>query len=212
MSFAWDKLKGIFRRWEYTAGILGLILTAGLVVAVICYWEEIERFGSSYGYPVVFVVSFMAGCSLPNPFPYIPVVFTLGSVLNPAYVGLVSGLAAGIGGTLVYIAALGGSRLLSRFKIFSPDTNKDSNSRMARFMARMQDWARRRGSIVVFFMSAMFNPLFLPMTLGMAVLRFQAWKFFLWCWAGNTVKSLFVAYCGYFGLGAFLRWAGVGDV
>jgi membrane protein YqaA with SNARE-associated domain len=209
VGFSWDKLKQALKRWEYTAGILGLIMTVGLVVAVICYWEEIERFGS-YGYPFVFLVSFFAGCSLPNPFPYIVVVFTLSSVLNPAYVGLVSGVAAGIGGTLVYIAARGGSKLLARFRIFSPDASKDSNSRVARFLSWMQDWAKRRGSVVVFFMSAMFNPLFLPMTLGMAVLRFQAWKFFLWCWAGNTVKSLFVAYCGYYGLGSLLRWAGVG--
>jgi membrane protein YqaA with SNARE-associated domain len=199
---------GMSTRTKYILGVASLLFTIFSCVAVVVYWEEIEQFGS-YGYPFVFVVSFFAGCSLPNPFPYIVVVFTLSSVLNPAFVGLVSGLAAGIGGTLVYITARGGSKLLSRFGIFSP--SKDSTSRLARLMARMQDWARRRGSIVVFFMSAMFNPLFLPMTLGMAVLRFQAWKFFLWCWAGNTVKSLFVAYCGYYGLGSLLRWAGVGD-
>jgi len=196
---------------KYILAVAFLAVTIISCVAVVVYWEEMQRFGN-YGYPFVFVVSFFAGCSLPNPFPYIVVVFTLSSVLNPAFVGLVSGLAAGIGGTLVYITARGGSKLLSRFRIFSPDAIKDSNSRIARLMARVQGWARRRGSIVVFFMSAVFNPLFLPMTLGMAVLRFQAWKFFLWCWAGNTVKSLFVAYCGYFGLGSLLRWMGVGDI
>ena len=201
---------GLSNRTKYILAVSFLAITIISCVAVVVYWEEIQRFGS-YGYPFVFVVSFFAGCSLPNPFPYIVVVFTLSSVLNPAFVGLVSGLAAGIGGTLVYIAARGGSKLLARFKIFSPDTNEDSDSKIVRLMARMQAWAKRRGSIVVFFMSAMFNPLFLPMTFGMAVLRFQAWKFFLWCWAGNTVKSLFVAYCGYYGLGSLLRWAGVGD-
>lgn len=202
---------GMSARTKYILAVVFMAVTIVSCVAVVVYFEEIQRFGS-YGYPFVFVVSFFAGCSLPNPFPYIVVVFTLSSVLNPAFVGLVSGFAAGIGGTLVYITARGGSRLLTRFKIFSPDVSEDSDSRWARWMARMQRWAKRRGSIVVFFMSAMFNPLFLPMTLGMAVLGFQVWKFFLWCWAGNTVKSLFVAYCGYFGLGALLRWAGVGDV
>jgi hypothetical protein len=57
-------------------------------------------------------------------------------------------------------------------------------------------------------MSAMLNPAFAPMAITMGALRFRLAKFFFWCSAGNIVKSLFIAYCGYFGLGTLLRWIG----
>ena len=44
---------------------------------------------------------------MPNPAPYIVVVFTVGAVLNPALVGVVSGLGAGIGFTIALILMAG---------------------------------------------------------------------------------------------------------
>lgn len=66
----------------------------------------------------------------------------------------------------------------------------------------------KRGSIVVFVMSAMLNPAFAPMALAMGAIRFRPIKFFLLCVAGNVVKSLVIAYAGYLGLGTLLRWLG----
>lgn len=170
---------------------------------MIYYWEAIKQFGN-YGYPFVFLVSFIAGCSLPNPAPYIVIVFTMGTVLDPALVGATSGLGAGIGGTLVYLFGRSGSKLLPKLGL-SPKPDQAPSPRVARFL----NWAHRRGSIVVFVMSAMLNPIFAPMAIAMGALRFRLAKFFLMCWAGNTVKSLFIAYCGYLGLGTLLRWLGL---
>jgi len=154
----------------------------------------------------VFVAAFFAGSSLPMPLPYIVVTFTLGGVLNPLLVGLISGLGAGIGGTLVYLSGRGGRRLFFGTDIFTPDVDEADPSRIAKTV----DWARRRGSIVIFIMSAIINPLFAPMAVAMGALKFRTEKFFLMCWAGNTVKSLLIAYCGYFGLGALLSWLNLG--
>jgi len=53
------------------------------------------------------------------------------------------------------------------------------------------------------------NPVFFPMAFAMGASRFRLWRFFIMCWAGNTVKSMMIAYLGYFGLGALLHWLGV---
>jgi len=190
---------------KYILGGFFLALTIASCLAVICYWEKIEYL-RNYGYLFVFLVSFLAGCSLPNPLPYIVVVFTISSVLNPALVGATSGLGAGVGGTLVYLAGRSGREFFPRIGFLSPDSGAAS-----RWMSRIVDWAQRRGAIVVFIISAVFNPIFAPAAIAMGVLRYSLWKFFLMCWAGNTVKSLTIAYCGYFGLGTLLRWLGVSD-
>ena len=181
-----------------------LVLTLISCVALIYYWEEI-KYLRNYGYPFVFLVSFLAGCSLPNPLPYIVVVFTVSSVLNPTLVGVTSGLGAGIGGTLVYLVGRGGRKFFLKIGSLSPNTSGTSVS-ASRWTSRIVDWAQRRGVIVVFIISAVFNPIFAPVAIALGVLRFRLWKFFLMCWAGNTVKGLTIAYCGYFGLGALLRW------
>jgi uncharacterized membrane protein YdjX (TVP38/TMEM64 family) len=58
-------------------------------------------------------------------------------------------------------------------------------------------------------MSALLNPFFFPMAFAIGASRFKLWKFFIMCWAGNTVKSMMIAYLGYYGLGAILRAIGI---
>jgi len=178
-------------------------LTILLCVAVIYFWGYIKHL-HNYGYIGAFFFGFLAGSSLPMPLPYLVVTFTLGGVLNPAFVGLASGLGAGIGGTLVYLFGRGGRRLFPQVSLLSPKPDQPPSPRVAQFL----DWAHRKGSVVVFVMSVMLNPAFAPMAIAMGALRFRLAKFFLWCSAGNIVKSLFIAYCGYFGLGTLLRWLG----
>ena len=49
----------------------------------------------------------------------------------------------------------------------------------------------------------------LPMTMAIAVLRYPVWKFFLFSLLGNAVKSLFIAFCGYYGLSSVFNLLGL---
>jgi len=129
--------------------------------------------------------------------------FTLGGILNPALVGVSGGLGAGVGGTLVYLLGRGGRRFFPEVKAYSVD-HEASKKVSVKFV----NWAQKKGSIVVFVMSAMFNPVFAPMAIAMGALRFRLAKFFLMCVAGNILKALVVSYAGYLGLGTLLRWLG----
>jgi membrane protein YqaA with SNARE-associated domain len=171
------------------------------IYLVIRYYQFISEQAQAWGFFGIFVIGFVAGISVPLPISYLLMTFTLGGILNPVIVGTAGGLGAGIGGTLVYLLGRGGRRFFPGIKAYSVD-QEASNKLTVRFV----NWAQKRGSIVVFVMSAMFNPVFAPMAIAMGALRFRLAKFFLMCVAGNVLKGLLVSYAGYLGLGTLLRW------
>lgn len=214
--------------------ILGGLFLAGVIavfVVIVYYWQEISHF-QNYGYLGLLIIGLLTGFALPLPVPYMVITFIAGGILHPALFGVIlhpalypalvgaaCGLGLGIGGTILYLTGRGGRKFFPMSSVFAFANNPSSDalpsSRISRLLARLLRWARiprimdiakRRGSLVVFLMSAAINPFFVPMAIGMGTLRFRLWKFFLMCWAGQTVKSIAIAYCGYLGLGIALRW------
>ena len=199
---AWFRLgKGWLHKRLFT--FLPALCVIAITIGIFFCRDKIVEF-HNYGYLGAFFFGFIAGSSLPLPFPYLVVTFTLGGVLNPALVGIASGLGAGVGGTLVFLFGRGGRTLFPKLGLFLPNPSQPS-PRLARFL----EWAHLKGSVVVFVMSVLLNPVFAPMAITLGAIHFHMAKFFLWCSAGNIVKSLFIAYCGYFGLGTLLRWLDV---
>jgi len=182
------------RKREYVIGALALVLTIALCVVVVLYWDYIRQ-AEQYGYFGAFVISVLAGATVFVPIPGILVVFTLGSVLNPALVGVVSGLGEAVGSIGIYLSGWGGQKAVQNLN--------------QKLVNRFVDWIRRRGEIAVFLMSAILNPLFYPFTAIAGMLRFGLVKFFFLCWGGKAIKNTAIAYLGYFGLRNVLRWVGV---
>jgi len=182
------------RKREYIVGALALGLTIAACVAVVLYWDYIVQ-AEEYGYVGAFIISVFAGATVLVPIPGILVVFTLGSILNPALVGIVSGLGEAVGSIGIYLSGWGGQKAVQNLN--------------HKLVNRFVDWIRRRGEIAVFLMSAILNPLFYPFTAIAGMLRFGLTKFFFLCWGGKTIKNTAIAYLGYFGLRSVLRWVGV---
>ncbi len=206
MSFNWDKLKGVLKRWEYIAGILGIILTVLLALAVVLYWEEVRALGH-YGYLGAFIISVFGGATILAPVPMTPVVFALGTVmapsfapyLGPVFVGAAAGLGETIGGLSIYMTGYGGGTALQDMK----------QGKIKSTYTRMLRWVEKRGSLILFVLSAVLNPFFYPAALAAGALRFGIKRYFLICLAGKTIKGITVAAAGYWGLGSILRALGV---
>ena len=206
MSFNWDKLRGTLKRWEYIVGILGILLTVGLAVVVIVYWENVRAL-EHYGYLGAFLISVFGGATILVPVPMTPVVFALGTVmapsfapyLGPVFVGAAAGLGETIGGLSIYMTGYGGGTALHDIK----------QGKIKAAYTRMLGWVEKRGSLTLFALSAVLNPFFYPAALAAGALRFGIKRFFLICWAGKTIKGITVAAAGYWGLGAILRALGV---
>jgi membrane protein YqaA with SNARE-associated domain len=199
----------ISARTKYILFTVIIVITTVLSVwLMIRYWREIAVL-SEYGYLGIFIIAFIAGSSIPTPISYLLVTFTMGGILSWWLVGLCGGVGAGIGGTLVFLLGRGGRRIFPGFKDLSAeDRARDRFSN--KFGDRFIGWAQKRGSIVVFVMSAMLNPVFAPMAIAMGAMRFRAPKFLIMCVLGNTLKALLIAYLGHLGVGSILRWLGGG--
>ena len=201
------------RRYIAGAFFLGGIIAA--CVFLVYHWEYVVRF-QRFGYLGIFLMTLASGYSIPLPVPYMVFTFTLGGVLHPALVGVFAGTGLGVGGTLLYLTGRGGRRFLPHFSISDP-ADEAYSSRWARFLRRMRfqrimKFANRRGTLAVFVLSVLPNPFFTPMAVSMGTMRFRFVKFFFACWAGQTVKTIAIAYVGYLGLGSFLRWLGLFNI
>ena len=192
-------------------GVLTIVVTVALCVAVIYYKDALMSVVhiEKYGLLGFFIFAFIAGSVVnfvATPFPYWLLVFTMPSILAPTWgalaplwVGIISALGASLGQLLTFMIGYGSSSLYHRFTV-----NISNN-----FYNRAMGWAQRHGSWAVFLMSALVNPLHLPMTIAIAALRYPPLKFLFFSLLGNLVKSLFIAFCGYFGLTSLFQFLGV---
>jgi membrane protein YqaA with SNARE-associated domain len=191
-----------------------VIISVGGSVFLILNWEYVEQL-QSRGLLGLFIISLFAGSPIPIPTPSMILTFTFGSLLNPALVGLVSGLGNGIGNAFIYWSGRGGHAFFKSFTV--PDQEGEPKSRIGRFFKRLNipkllDRAQGRVLLTVFFLSIYPNPVLTPMIIGMGASRFNFKRFFAAICAGKIVQSMLLSYLGYFGLRSFLRYIGVFDM
>jgi membrane protein YqaA with SNARE-associated domain len=202
------------RKRQYIAlGLMAaiVIISVGGSIFLVFNWEYVEQLQGK-GLWGLFIISLFAGSPIPIPTPSMILTFTLGSLLNPALVGLVSGLGNGIGNALIYWSGRGGLELFKSFGISGQDG--EPSSRIGRFFKklRISQWMERsnRGVMVTVFLLSIYpNPVLTPMILGMGASRFSFTKFSIAICAGKIAQSMLLAYLGYFGLRSFLRSIGI---
>ena len=182
----------------YYIGILGVVLTVVMAVAVVYYWEEVRVF-EHWGYLGNFIISILGGATVLIPVPMLAVQFALGGVLNPVFVGLAAGLGETVGALTIYMTGHGGGTALMNSK----------HGKIQAAYERLTSWMERKGSIILFILSAVVNPFFYPAALTCGALRFGIKRYFFICLAGKTIKGFTVAFAGYWGLRGLLRWLGM---
>jgi membrane protein YqaA with SNARE-associated domain len=181
-------------------------------VYLIQHWEYITRLEQE-GFLGLFLISLFAGSPIPIPTPSMILTFTLGSILNPALVALVSGFGNSVGQALVYWTGRGGNVFFKNlgFSWKIDENNRSWFSRVMRKLSfpRMREFARRRVLWAVFILGMYPNPVLMPVILGMGAARYSFWKFYVVCFAGKTVEAAVLSYLGYFGLRNLLRYIGI---
>ena len=202
----WTRLQGIIKRWEYWIGVTGLVLAAGVVVAVILYFDNIQALGG-YGYLGAFLIGVFGGATYIAPVPMLPVIFVLGTVLRPSFapylgpvfVGAAAGLGETIGALTIYMTGYGGGAAIASTK----------HAKVRAIYSRILGWMERRGALVLFIFSAVVNPFFYPIAFTAGATHYSLKKYILICIIGKTIKGITVAAAGYWGLGSILRALGV---
>jgi uncharacterized membrane protein YdjX (TVP38/TMEM64 family) len=188
--------KGEFSRfrlkWYWI--LLGALYFVGVAALLVVFREHITDF-RQYGYLGAFLISLVASATVILFIPSVPVIFTLGGILNPFFIGLAAGLGEGIGEFTGYLAGRSGRAFFKgRPTVIHP---------------RLQRWIKGRGFLTIFISSSIFNPFASVVGATAGASRFPAWKFFLAVWAGKTLKWTLVAILGQGILVYILRWLGI---
>ncbi|MCL2679058.1 MAG: VTT domain-containing protein [Dehalococcoidia bacterium] len=196
--------------WERWAGLLALLVTFGLAILLALNWRSVESI-AAYGYIGGFAASFLGGGTVFVPIPMAAVQFTLGgllpaplgpSPLGPLYVSLVCALGESLGAVTIYMAGVSGSS-------FIPRRNQPPGGRLGRMYEWLLRVMKRRGALVMFCVSVIMNPFFVPVTLAFAANRMGIRKYFGLVFAGKLVKVTAIAYAGYYGMRGIFNALGI---
>lgn len=162
------------------------LLAIGLVIAISVYIfsvrDEVETL-ARYGYPGVFLFTFLTSASLILPTPSLIVVFTLGGVLEPLLVGLIGAAGGTLGELSGYVAGASGRVMV------------ETRQSYHRIRGWMETHPAHAGWLIL--LLALIPTPFIDMA-GMAAgaLRMPVWQFQLWCLGGKLPKMLIVAWLG----------------
>lgn len=166
--------------------ILGLLIVIAISVYVFSIRDQAEQL-ALYGYPGIFLLSFLAYATVILPAPGVAVVFTMGAILNPLYVALAAGAGAALGETTGYLAGFSGQAIIERHDIYE----------------KLTRWMVKNGPLTILVLSAIPNPFFDLAGIAAGALKMPWRRFLFWCWTGETFKMLIFAYAGSTALNRF---------
>jgi membrane protein YqaA with SNARE-associated domain len=193
-----EKAKKSSARGAYILGILGVVATILMAVAVIYFGEEVREL-QHYGYLGAFFVSLLGGSTIIIPVPMLAIVFALGGVMHyPWLVGITSALGELVGALTIYITGFGAGKNF-----------KSKHGRIQSAYERMLSLMARRGSLTLFFVASVVNPFFYPAALAAGALRFGLKKYIFIVLVGKTIKCMTIVYAGYWGLKGLFGLIGI---
>jgi membrane protein YqaA with SNARE-associated domain len=183
-------------------------LTIGLSVFLVYNHEYVVKL-EHHGYLGLFLISLLAGSPLPIPTPSMILTFTLGSLLNPLYIGLVAGIGNTIGNVFLYYTGRAGLKIFKDFNRQDSRIGRVMRSERVSRLVESKSWGEMA---IVFLLFIYPNPVATPLILAMGAARFNLTKFTIICWSGKTVQGLILSYLGHFGLRSLLHFFGVFNI
>ena len=159
--------------------ILALLIVVAISVIIFIFRDQAEDL-AIYGYPGIFLLSFLAYATVILPAPGVAVVFAMGAIFNPIGVALAAGAGAALGETTGYLAGFSGQAVIERYDIYE----------------KLTRWMTKNGPLTVLVLSAIPNPFFDLAGITAGALKMPWKRFLFWCWTGETFKMLIFAYAG----------------
>jgi membrane protein YqaA with SNARE-associated domain len=166
--------------WRTVAGRIALVLfMVAMSIGVIVGWEQFERLGL-YGYPAVFFASLLSNLALFLPAPGFAIIFAAGKTLDPVTVGVVAGLGASIAEISGYMVGFSGKAMLDDKPLYQS----------------VHQWMDKSGTLAIFLLAAIPNPIFDMGGLVAGALRMPVWRFLTAAWVGKAIRYAILAAIG----------------
>lgn len=167
---------------------IGALSLSLIVCALIIAFRDHIVALEAYGYLGAFLVPLLCCATIIVPVPGLIVVFTLGAVLNPLLVGIISGVGGTLGETTGYLLGYGGRAAIENMALYR----------------RVENWMRRWAPLTLFVLALIPNPIFDIAGAAAGALRVPFWKYLLYGGAGRLIKHTIFAFAGAWGLKSVL--------
>jgi membrane protein YqaA with SNARE-associated domain len=151
-----------------------------------------QNFAAEWGYLGIFFISFIGNATIFFPLPSIFIVFFFASILNPFFLGVLSGFGSALGEFTGYIIGKGGRKLAER---------EDG-----KWLKKSEKWVKKHG---IFPVLILFAATPLPddvVGIISGLINYDLKKFFLAVLIGKIILNLVVAYAGFYGIGWILKF------
>jgi len=167
--------------------IIMILVVLGCIVVGVVMWLTGSLDFRTVGYPGIWVFNFIGSASIFVPVPGLAAVCVGGHpdlALNLVAVGVIAGSAQALGELSGYVAGVTGQGLLQR----------------SRHYPRACDWMRRRGTIFLFLMAVIPNPVFDIAGMAAGSTGYSVRKFLAVLFVAKSLRSVGIAYGCYHGI------------
>ena len=168
--------------------VLTVVTILAALGAALYFRDHLQEL-KQYGYAAVFLVGLVSNATIIFPVPGLAVSSVMGSVFNPWIVGLVGGVGQALGELTGYMAGYSGQTLACDNPTYD----------------RLVRWMQRHGTLTIFILAVIPNPVADVGGMTAGALRFPLWKFLASCTAGKVVKNVIFALAGYYGIEAVFK-------
>jgi membrane protein DedA with SNARE-associated domain len=163
--------------------LLALLIVIGISVFIFSIRDRAAEW-AIFGYPGIFIVSFLAYATVLLPAPGVAFVYGMGAVLNPLFVGIAAGAGGALGEISGYLAGFSGQAVVERRDLYE----------------RLTKWMKKNGPLTVLILSAIPNPFFDLAGIAAGMLKMPIGKFLFFVWIGVTIKMLLFSYAGFYSI------------
>ena len=159
--------------------VLALLAVIGITLYIISIRDHVEEF-KQYGYFGVFLVALLANATVFIPAPGVLIVYSMGALFNPLYVGLAAGTGGAIGELSGFLAGFSGQAFIERTHIYE----------------RIKPQVDKYGGWAILFLSAIPNPFFDIAGFAAGIAKMKMRTFLFAVWIGQLIKMTLFAYAG----------------
>jgi uncharacterized membrane protein YdjX (TVP38/TMEM64 family) len=163
--------------------IAAVLFALFVSVSIVVLRDNISRLGG-YSYLGAFLIPLLCCATIIVPVPGLIIIFTLGAVLNPLFVGIISGVGGTLGETTGYLLGYGGRSTIENFGLYH----------------RLEQWMKRWAPITLFVLALIPNPIFDVAGAVAGALKVPYWKFLIYIGAGMIIKYIAFASAGAWGI------------
>lgn len=160
--------------------ILTILLVVLLSIAIFAIPRERLEQLQAFGYAGIFLICLLAYATVILPVPAGILVFSMGTQFSPWALALAAGSGAALGELSGYLAGYSGQSI----------SNKNATYQ------RVSGWVQRNAPLTILLLSFVPNPFFDLTGIAAGATRLPLRVFLGWCWLGETLKMLVIAFAG----------------